>query len=599
MRLISILMMLASLLFANTQKVEINFKDLRIDEFVKMVSKISDKNILLTSSIPGKVNFISIKPINKSQIYDLLISVLKNKGYTLIDSKSGYLQIVRSSDAAKESPPFRGESKLNQIQTDIVGIKNLSAAQMLTQVNFLLSKYGKIAVSKEANSLVITDYPKNLKSIRGLLSKLDSQKSMDIEFFTLENSKVTSVLPKIKSIAISLYNQKMPSQKVNLFADEGTNTLILVSRKKIIKQLLLHVKQLDKKDIVSQRTLHIVSLKNSDAKVLAKTLQTIISSKPIKKDKKDKIDPKKPTFTADEETNILMIFASQEEYKEIDILIKALDVPRQQVYVSAKIVEISDKKSSEIGAKYGISGGLASSSGLYTFSAGLGGSPIAFDFIGSGLDFDIPSISKGLALGATISFLASNDAANILSEPSLLCVNNIESSIYVGETQSIITQGQTNNTSTDIINSTYTREDIGLTLKVKPRISSDKKVLLDVKVTIEGVKETVKIGLPTTTKRDIVTTAIVKNGESIIIGGLTQEIIKDNSSQVPILGDIPGIGQLFRYDDDSNDKKSLIIVLTPYIVDQESGLSSLKDTLAKLNKIEEDFAKTIEKQNAN
>jgi len=591
MRLISILVIFASLIFANQEKIEINFKDLKIDEFVKMVSKISDKNILLTSSIPGKVNFISIKPIDKSQIYDLLISVLKNKGYTLIDSKSGYLQIVRSSDAVRESPPFRGESKLNQIQTDIIGIKNLSATQMLTQVNFLLSKYGKIAVSKEANSLVITDYPKNLKSIRGLLNKLDSQKSMDIEFYTLINSKVTSVLPKIKNIATSVYNQKMPSQKISLFADEGTNTLIIISKKKIIKELLLHVKQLDKKDEVSQRSLHIVHLKNSDAQALAKTLQTIISNKPVSKDKKVKVDSQKPTFTADEETNILMIYASGDEMKEIEILIKALDVPRQQVYVVAKIAEINDRKSREIGAKYGIAGGLSNSSGLFTFSSNLGGPPVAIDLQGLGLSMS--SVTQAIALGATISFLETNDAANILSQPSLLCVNNIESSIYVGETQSIITQGNTAADSTTIEKNNYTREDIGLTLKVKPRISSDKKVLLDVKVTIEGVKETLKIGLPTTTKRDISTTAIVKNGESIIIGGLTQEIIKDNSSQIPLLGDIPWLGQLFRYDDENNDKKSLVIILTPYIVDQKLGLSSLKSTLAKLNKLEQDFSKRI------
>jgi len=595
MRLISVLVIVASLLFANSQKIEINFKDLKIDEFVKMVSKISDKNILLTANIPGKVNFISVQPIDKSQIYDLLISVLKNKGYTLIDSKSGYLQIVRSSDAVRESPPFKGESLLNQIQTDIIGIKNLSAAQMLSQVNFLLSKYGKIAVSKEANSLIITDYPKNLKSIRGLLSKLDSQKKMDIEFYVLENSKVTAVLPKIKSIATSIYNQKMPSQKVTLFADEGTNTLILVSKKKIIKELLLHVEKLDKKDEVSERSLHIINLKNSNAKTIAKTLDAIIAHKPVTKNKKAKIDPKKPTFTADEETNILMIYASGKEMKEISTLIEALDVPRQQVYVAAKIVEINDKLSSQIGAKYGVAGGMANSSGLYSFSAGLGGTPIAFDFSKSGMDLDIPSVSKGLALGATISFLETNNAANILSEPSLLCVNNIESSIYVGETQSVITQGNTATDSTTIEKNNYTREDIGLTLKVKPRISSDKKVLLDVKVTIEGVKETLKIGLPTTTKRDIATTAIVKNGESIIIGGLTQEIIKDNKSQVPLLGNIPILGQLFRYDDDDNDKKSLVIILTPYIVDQESGLGSLKETLVKLNTLQQDFAKRVGK----
>ena len=458
------------------------------------VPKISDKNILLTAKIPGKVNFVSIKPINKSQIYDLLISVLKNKGYTLIDSKSGYFQIVRSSDATRESPPFRGESTLNQIQTDIIGIKNLSAAQMLSQVNFLLSKYGKIAVSKEANSLIITDYPNNLKSIRHLINQLDSQKKMDIKFYILENSKVTSVLPKIKSIATSIYNQKMPSQKVSLFADEGTNTLIIVSKQKIIDALLLYVKKLDKKDAVSQRSLHIVNLKNSDAKLLAATLKTIISQKPVTKGKKVKADPKKPTFTADKETNILMIYASQEEFKEIHTLIQALDVPRQQVYVSAKIVEISNNKSRQVGAKYGFEGGVANSAGLYSFSTNLGSlvgassTPLSPTIA---TKLAIPSITKGLALGATISLISSEGAANILSEPSLLCVNNLESSIYVGKTQSIITQGQTNNNSTNIINSTYTRQDIGLTLKIKPRISNDNKVLLDIS---KGKNHKYKVG---------------------------------------------------------------------------------------------------------
>ncbi len=590
-------MIFLSLTWADEQKIDINFQDLKIDEFVKMVSKINDKNILLTSSIPGTVNFISTKPINKNQIYDLLISVLKNKGYTLIDSKSGYLQVVRSSDAPRESPPFKGISKLNQIQTDIIAIKNLSASKMITQVNFLRSKYGKIAVSKEANSLVVTDYPKNLKSIRELLSKLDSQKSMDIEFITLENSKVTSVLPKIKSIATSLYDQKMPSQKTNILADEGTNTLIIISQRKIIDELLEQVKKLDKKNEISQRSLHVVHVRNANAKDLAATLQTIILNNPVESKKKIKIDPKKPTFTADEETNILMIYASGEEMKEINIIIKALDTPRQQVFVSAKIVEINDKKSSQLGAKYGIAGGMTDSNGLYTFSAGLGGAPIAFDM--GDLEIEIPDITKGLALGATVSLLEMNDAANILSEPSLLCVNNIESSIYIGETQSILTQGNIATATTDLNTNSYTREDIGLTLKVRPRIASDNKVLLDVQVTIEGIKERSDRGTPTTTKRDVATNAIVQNGESIIIGGLTQEITKDNASQIPILGDIPVIGQLFRYDDDNNDKKSLVIILTPYIVNQESGLESLKATLAKLNKLEQEFAENVNEKQKN
>ncbi len=602
MRLISILLLVASLTFANSEKIEISFKDLKIDEFVKMVSKISNKNILLNASIPGKVNFISVKPINKNQIYDLLISVLKNKGYTIVDSGSGYLKVIRSSNASREAPPFRGLTKLNQVQTDIIGIKNLTATKMVAQINFLMSKFGKIAISKETNSLIITDFPKNLISIKRLLKKLDSQKNMQIEFIELQNSKVKMVLPKVKNIANSLYDQKVPSQKVNIFSDEATNTLIIISQKEIIKKLKSYVKKLDKKDEVSQRYLHIIHLNNSDAVVLAKTLDSIISKKPLEKKLKKVKTPttlsKKPTFTADKETNILMVYASNEEIKEINKLIEALDAPREQVFVSAKIVEINNEKASKIGAKYGIAGGVSNSSGLFTLSGELGSPPVAIDLNGLGLS--VPDVKQAIALGATISLLETNEAANTLSEPSLLCVNNVESSIYVGETQSIITQGNTATDVTTVEKNNYTREDIGLTLKVKPRISSDRRVFLDVRVTIEGVKETLKIGLPITTKRDISTTAIVKNGESIIIGGLTQEITKNNDSQVPILGDIPIFGKLFQYNDDNKNKKSLVIILTPYIISKNSTLSSLKQTLVKLNELENEFVKQLEREkNAN
>ena len=597
MRLISILIIFASFLFAGEKGVEINFKNLEINSFVKMVSKISDKNILLNYNIPGKVNFISVKPVKKSQIYDLLISVLKSKGYTLIDSHSGYFQVVRSSDAARESPPLRSKNLLNQIQTDIIGVKNLTASLMLTQVRFLLSKYGKIAASKEANSLIITDYPKNLKSIRGLVYRLDSQKKKDIKFYTLVNSKVSTVFPKIKSIANSIYNQKMPSQKVDVFSDESTNTLIIVSSKKIIKSLIAQVKKLDVKDEISQRTLHIVSLKNADAKSLVKTLKSIISSKPEPANKKIKKDTKKPTFTADEETNSLIIYASNDEFSEIKTLINSMDRPREQVFVSAKIVEISDTLSSKIGAKYGILGGITNSSGLYSFSAALGSpdaSAIAFDPATIGLS--LPTVTRGLALGASISLLSLSGPANLLSQPSLLCINNIESSIYVGKTESIVTQGTVGQSTTDITKNTYTRQDIGLTLKVKPRISNDNKVFLSVKIVLEDVVPGSIAGIPTTTKRDVETTAIVKNGESIIIGGLVKNKKGNNSSKVPILGDIPILGQAFKYNEDTNDKISLLVVLTPYIINKSNQLSSLREMLSKINTLEQKFIKNISKK---
>ena len=292
-----------------------------------------------------------------------------------------------------------------------------------------------------------------------------------------------------------------------------------------------------------------------------------------------------------------MIYASTEEFKEIQTIINTLDIPRQQVYVSAKIVEISTNKSKVIGARYGLLGGTANSSGLYTLNTNMGGSTLVSE-VSSLLGSDLPTITKGLALGASLSLLNDNGAADIISEPSLLCINNLESSIYVGKTESIITQSNVGSSATDVNQNKYTREDIGLTLKVKPRISSDKKVLLEVKVTLEDVIPNSAEGLPTTTKRDVVTTAIVKNGESIIIGGLVKDKVSKNIHKIHLLGDIPILGYLFKETTDNHDKINLVIILTPYIVDNKLGVSSLREALAKLNLIERKFAKKIKDKKA-
>jgi general secretion pathway protein D len=266
-------------------------------------------------------------------------------------------------------------------------------------------------------------------------------------------------------------------------------------------------------------------------------------------------------------------------------VISALDIPKEQVYVKARILEISNLKASQIGNKLGIYAGSGSSSGLYTMSVNLGGPAIAFDITSLGLS--IPTIKQGLALGATIDLLETFGAAKKFSEPSILCINNTPSTIYVGKTISVKT-GQTTSTSTSI---SYSRQDIGLTLEITPRIDSDNKVSLNVKAVVEDILPgSPDATLPTTSKRDIKTTTIVNNGQSIIIGGLVRNNKDVTIKKVPLLGDIPILGALFRHKEVNEDKTTLVIVLTPYIVKKSVDLDKLRLTLAKLNEFERKFA---------
>ena len=433
MKIFLVLIVMFHISLFSKEKININFNNLEIKEFIKIVSKVIDKNILVSANLEGKVNYIANKPTYKDEIIDLLKYILKSKGYMLVQ-KRGFLSVE------------------------------------------------KIA--------------------------------LDIE------------------------------KKVDKFLD-------------------------------------VIYLKNTESKSILKTLNNIILTKEYENKNY------KPSITNDEEINAIIAIANKEDLLYIKKLIAKLDINRQQVYVQAKIIEISEQKTKDVGVKYGLTGGQSNGSGLLTFAANMGGDAVAINTSSIGLN--LPNLDKGIALGATINLLNQNGAADIVSEPSLLCINNQESSIYVGETRSIKT-GTTTTTGGNI-NDTYNRIDIGLTLKIKPLISNNNKVMLAISTKLEDVGQTTTNGQPNTTKKDLTTTAIVDNGESIILGGYIKAKKEYQINKVPLLGDIPLLGELFKNKTEFQDKINLVIIITPYIVPKSKNLSYVRDNLAKLKLIEEEYIK--------
>jgi len=567
-------------IFLSAREIHLNFNNLDIQTFIKMVSKITHKNILVTQPIHGKVNFISVKPIKEKEIFSILLNILKSKGYTIID-KGNFSVVVRNSEALREAPTLSHNTA--EIQTTIIYLKNISARDAYTQINYLSSRYGKIIVNKDKNLLIITDYPRNLKVIRGILSRIDTKRANRVVFIKLKNGNIKNIYPKVTDIANNLFNPKLFKYKI--IENDNSNSIIIVATRSMIRKLIPIIKKLDiAPKPVSQLT-KIFHIKNSDVTNLEKLLINIT---------KHKFYKNPPSITADKETNSIIIVGEQTQIDTIATIISALDIPKEQVYVKVRILEISNKKASQIGLKYGILGGISNSSGLYTMSSNLGGPAITIDTTTLGLS--IPTLTQGLALGATLDLLENEGAAKKLSEPSILCINNTESSIYVGKTESVITQSTVGANTTDLTKNTYSREDIGLTLKVKPRIDNDNKVSLNLKAIIEDVLPGSQVGLPTTTKRDIDTTTIVKNGQSIIIGGLIRNNKDLSVSKVPLLGDIPLIGALFRHKQVTIDKTTLVIVLTPYIIKNTDDLEKLRAVLAKLNTLKTNFVKKLEQK---
>jgi general secretion pathway protein D len=235
-----------------------------------------------------------------------------------------------------------------------------------------------------------------------------------------------------------------------------------------------------------------------------------------------------------------------------------------------------------MGIKWGLAGGYADDVSIATTSVNMGGSYFALpDVLSSNIALD--AVNKGLAVGAVIDLIKGNGGVNTLSEPNLLCLNNIPSTLYVGKTQSILTSTATGNNAADITRNNYSREDIGLRLNITPQIADKDKVVLKVKAKIEDVDVSSNADRPTTTKREIDTTTIVQNGESVIIGGMLRNYESVTNTKVPFLGDIPFLGALFRSKNEVKDKISLVIIMTPYIVNSSLDLQKIQNKLEKLH----------------
>lgn len=403
--------------------------------------------------------------------------------------------------------------------------------------------------------------------------------SIHINFKDLEISQLIEITSK--TMKKNILNMHTISGKVNFTSNQVHNRTELLE----ILNLSLNTKGYmleESKNFYTvvknnEKKTAIIELKNSDAQEIVDILNNIIQKKESTK------------ISLIKESNALLIYASSQKINMLKNMIKELDMVKTQVYVKAKIIEVNNSMVNNIGIEYGIFGMKSSSSELFTFSSNLNGlssNSISVPSINLGLSLD--SIDSILALGATINLLKQNNALNVVSEPSILCLNNKTSSIYVGEKKSIKTASSVSDGGTS--NDSFTRENIGLTLKVKPRISSDNKVQLQLQTVLENFSQTSSTNnQPDTFKKEINTSAIVNNGESVIIGGLIEDKSENVNNDIPFISDIPILGNLFKNTNEVIIKNNLVIIVTPYIISKHENLTQLRNKLAKLQSLEDDY----------
>ena len=444
---------------------------------------------------------------------------------------------------------------------DFIPNKEVSKSDLIKILDLVLEEKGYVLIDE-----------KNI--LRVVKSSMIEKDTLIIK---LNNLKASEAKKKIDLISAMKFNKE--EQKIAIIEDENNNSLTLLGQKKDLKFLSDYIRTIDNTNISNKKDIKIFPLKNVEASTVVKILEEIIN-------KKEFINPNdKPLFSIDNESNSIVIMGFVEEISQIDELIKELDKEKTQVYVQARIIEVNDELVNQIGVSYGIFGARASNNVLSSFSSSLNNADIPTLSI-EGLK--IPDLTSGLALGASLNLLKQNGALDIVSEPSILAINNKESSIYVGETISIKVSSSVTDGGT--IKENYEREDVGLTLKVKPRISNDTKVTLEIEAILEGVKTTQTIsGNADTSKKQIKTTTILNNGESVIIGGLIENKIESTNQKVPVLGDIPLFGELFKNNINNSKKNNLVIIVTPYLIPKTKDITFVRNKLSELKNLEDKY----------
>ncbi|RXI38243.1 hypothetical protein CRU99_11415 [Malaciobacter mytili] len=438
-------------------------------------------------------------------------------------------------------------------EIDFISNKELTKEELFELLKYTLKTNGYSLVDKNG-ILYIEKYKK--------------KDEIGSKYLVLKSSDLNNYYKKIKQIQEKFY-KNLTITKFN-----SSNSLLILGEVNELNEFSSYIKNLDIKE--EKNITEIISLKNIEVKILNSIIEKFIKEKHIEN----------IFFSMEVESNSFILSGKDSSLKIIKELIQKLDKNEPQVYLKAKIVELNSNLVNEVGIRYNLISAKTTNAGIYSLVASLNKiEAIPFDIKKIGLT--LPTLNSSLALGATLSLLHQNYALDIVSEPSILSLNNQTSSIYIGESISLKTSSQT--TTGGNTSYSYERKDVGLKLEVKPRVANDNKIRLKINTILENVKNTITNNQPDTTKKSITSTVIVSNGESVILGGLIENKKEKIDESIPFFSLLPIFGEFFKYKNSKNIKKNLVVIITPYIVPKDKDLTYLRNELSKLEELENDY----------
>jgi general secretion pathway protein D len=614
MRRLSLALLAACLLIAGgaraqSETVTLNFVNADIETVAAAVGKMTNRNFVIDPRVRGTINIVSARPVPASAVYGIFLSALRLQGFTAVES-GNVTKILPEADAKLHGGTVtpRGAASGDRLQTQVYTLRYTSAAQLVAVLRPIISPNNTIAAFAGTNSLVITDYADNLRRIERIIEAIDRPgEGGEPVVIALRYASAVDVLQTLNRVlpdsVVATAGQAGAidaSSRLYLAQDPRTNSIIVRSENPArIEQVRALVRQLDVQTGTAANV-HVVYLKNAEATRVAQTLRGILSGEaaPVATSAPAPGAPPaapggggQPPIAqgggmvqADPASNALLISASDAVFAHIKAIIDKLDVRRAQVYVEALIVEMTADKAAEFGVQWqSVPGDLTvretrGFGGTNFQGTGTGANildaAINPSTLGAGINVGvvrgqvtIPGVGTVLNLAMLARALETDAKANILSTPNLLMLDNEEAKIVIGQNLPFITgqYAQTGSSTTATPFQTIERRDVGLTLRVKPQVSEGGTVRLQIYQEASAVRDATPAG-PVTDKRSIESMVLVDDGQIVALGGLVQDEVRSGIEKVPLLGDIPLLGYLFRYETRKHTKTNLVVFLRPVVL---------------------------------
>jgi general secretion pathway protein D len=575
---------------APDEKVSLNFVNADIEEVVKAVSQITGRNFLVDPRVKGTINIISSTPISSSLAYDILLSALRLQGFAAVES-GGVTKLVPEADAklhAGAAVGARGAG--DRLVTRVYVLKYESAAQLVPILRPLIAPNNIVVAYPNSNTLVVTDYASNLKRIEQIVETIDQPSLETPAVIPLKRASAVDVAQTINRLMqdAAAGGGGDASQRFALAADARTNSLLLRTDN---PARIARVRDLaEKLDIETgaRGNIHVVYLKNAEAAKMAQILRAVVSGDTSAATAASQSGGASSApsgggmIQADTASNALIITAPDAIYNNLRAVVDKLDVRRAQVFVEALIVEVTADKAAEFGVQWQSLGGTSGTqtgggtqvgggtnfggdgTNIFSVAGSIAkGAPV----IGNGLNI---GILRGYNLGLLVRALENDANANILSTPNLLTLDNEEAKIIIGQNVPFITgsYAQTGNAATATPFQTIERKDVGLTLRIKPQISEGGTVKLQIYQEVSSVQDKTinNAAGVVTNKRSLESSVLADEGQIIVLGGLIQDSVSNGEDKVPVLGDVPVLGNLFRHETRRHTKTNLMVFIRPYVL---------------------------------